>query len=56
MNFQPPSGAWEASLFGSNVTDERYFSYCDIGRAGVYDYTYGTPDRWGLEFQMNFGG
>ena len=55
-NFQPPSGTWEASLFGSNVTDERFFSFCNIGRAGVYDYTYGTPDRWGLEFQMNFGG
>ena len=56
VNFQPPSSAWEASLFGSNVTDERYFSFCNVGRAGVYDYTYGAPDRWGLEFQMNFGG
>ncbi len=56
VSFQPSSDAWEASLFGSNVTDERYFSFCAIGRAGVYDYTYGAPDRWGLEFQMNFGG
>ena len=52
-NYQPPGGAWQASLFGSNVTDQRYFSFCNNGRAGVYDYTYGTPDRWGLEFQMN---
>lgn len=54
-NYQPPGGAWQASLFGSNVTDQRYFSFCNNGRAGVYDYTYGPPDRWGLEFRMNFG-
>ena len=54
-NYQPPGGAWQASLFGSNVTDQRYFSFCNNGRAGVYDYTYGSPDRWGLEFRMNFG-
>ena len=54
--YQPPSEAWQVSLFGQNVADKRYLSFCDNGRGGVYDYTYGSPDRWGLEFQMTFGG
>ena len=56
VNYLPPDGAWQASLFGSNITDKRYWSFCNNGRGGVYDYTYGAPDRWGLEFRMNFDG
>ncbi len=56
VTYLPPDGAWQAALFGSNITDERYWSFCNSGRGGVYDYTYGAPDRWGLEFKMNFGG
>ena len=54
--YQPEDAAWQASLFGSNITDERYFNYCDESRAGVYDYHYGRPDTWGAEFVMRFGG
>ena len=55
VTYLPPGGAWQASLFGSNITDKRYWSFCNNARGGTYDYTYGAPDRWGLEFRMNFG-
>ncbi len=53
--YEPPTGNWQASLFGWNVTDERYFNFCDGSRTGVYDYHYGRPSTWGLEFVARFG-
>ena len=53
--YAPAAGNWEASLFGSNISDERYFEECDYARTGVYDYRYGAPDAWGLEFIARWG-
>jgi len=55
VSFQPASAKWEASLFGSNITDERYYEECNSFRTGIYDYRYGNPDSWGLEFVARFG-
>ena len=55
VRFQPASAKWEASLFGSNITDERYYEECNSSRTGIYDYRYGNPDSWGLEFVARFG-
>ena len=54
MSFQPASAKWEASLFGSNITDERYYEECNSSRTGIYDYRYGNPDSRGLEFVARF--
>jgi len=53
--YQPADGAWQASLFGSNIGDERYYDYCDAARAGAFDYRYGQPDTWGMEFVYRWG-
>jgi iron complex outermembrane receptor protein len=55
ITYVPAVGSWEASLFGYNITDERYYDECDTGRAGVFDYRYGAPDQWGLEFIARWG-
>lgn len=55
LTYQPASAAWEASLYGTNITDERYFEECEWARTGVYDYRYGAPDAWGLEFVARWG-
>ena len=55
LTYQPASNAWEASLFGQNIADERYFTFCDTSRTGIYDYRYAAPDQWGLEFVARFG-
>ena len=56
VTYEPADAQWQASLFGSNITDERYFNFCDSARAGVYDYHYGRPDTWGAEFVYRWGG
>ena len=55
VTYTPAAGNWEASLFGNNITDERYLLVCEASRSGVFDYTYGRPDHWGLEFVARFG-
>lgn len=47
---------WEASLFGSNITDERYLADCKVeDPSGTYVVRYDPPSRWGLEFVARFG-
>jgi len=55
LTFQPAAGNWEASLYGNNITDERYYEECDYARTGMYDYRYGAPNAWGLEFVARWG-
>jgi iron complex outermembrane receptor protein len=48
---------WEVSLFGKNVTDERYLvsgsaNGLSQGRATAQ---VGRPDEWGLSFAYRFG-
>ncbi len=55
MTYQSGAGNWQASLFGNNIADERYFEWCGNGRAGTYYRRFGEPDNWGLEFRYNWG-
>jgi iron complex outermembrane receptor protein len=56
LTYVPAAGSWEASLFGQNITDERYLDRCNDGRrSGAYDYRYGRPQTWGAEFVYRFG-
>jgi iron complex outermembrane receptor protein len=55
LTYEPASADWQASLFGSNINDERYFEICGAARTGVFDYRYGPPSRWGLEFVYRWG-
>jgi iron complex outermembrane receptor protein len=55
MTYAPPSQAWQAALYGSNITDELYLDFCNTARTGAYDYRYGDPSRWGIEFTYNWG-
>ena len=55
LTYEPAGGDWQASLFGSNINDERYFEICGEARSGVFDYRYGPPSRWGLEFNYRWG-
>ena len=52
----PAARNWEASLYGSNVTDERYLADCKVeDPSGTYVVRYNPPARWGLEFVARFG-
>jgi len=55
VTYVPEAGNWQASLFGSNIADERYFDWCGYGRGGSYYSRFGRPSHWGLEFMYNWG-
>ncbi len=55
VTYVPDAGNWQASLFGSNITDKRYFEWCGNGRSGTFYSRFGRPDTWGLEFNYNWG-
>jgi len=53
--YVPASGNWQASLYGQNITDERYMEWCAEGRSGTFYSRYGRPSTWGLEFNYRWG-
>ena len=55
VTYLPASANWQASLFGSNINDEVYYEICGSARAGAFDYRYGNPQVFGLEFQYFWG-
>ena len=53
--YMPADGNWTASVYGQNITDERYNEWCGVGnRSGVYFYRYGRPATWGAEFNVRW--
>ena len=52
--YRPAIGTWQASLFGSNITDERYLEWCGNGRSGSYYSRFGQPTTWGIEFSYDW--
>ena len=56
LTYVPAEENWQASLFGQNIGDETYLEVCGGARSGAFDYRYGEPDYWGLEFTYNWGG
>jgi len=55
VSYVPEGGNWQAALFGTNIGDERYLERCANSRSGMYEYRFGRPDTWGLEFQYFWG-
>jgi len=55
VTYVPEAGNWQASLFGSNITDKRYYEWCGNGRSGAFYSRFGRPDTWGLEFKYDWG-
>ena len=55
VSYTPASANWQASLFGANLGDERYFEICGKARHGAFDYRYGNPKTIGAEFQYYWG-
>ena len=56
MTYEPADAAWQASVFGQNITDTRYYERCNRQRrSGVHDYRYGRPQTLGAEFMYRFG-
>ncbi len=56
IDFESSDGKWGASVFGTNLTDERYITG-GIDRASVLGFAqvlYGRPREWGLSFRYNF--
>ena len=57
VTYTPAAANWDVSLFGNNITDERYLTFCEHGNgAGVGIHAYGRPDWWGAEFAYRWGG
>jgi iron complex outermembrane receptor protein len=54
VTYKPGKGDWQASIFGGNITDERYIEFCENDR-NVWLWRLGRPAFWGLEFSAHFG-
>ena len=45
------TGGFRASLYGTNLTKEKYFPACRCGESGGDNGTYGEPRRYGVELE-----
>jgi outer membrane receptor protein involved in Fe transport len=55
LTYEPAGGAWQAALFGYNITDEEILLGCGGTRTGTYRWYHQAPAQWGAEFTMRFG-
>ena len=56
IDLESSDGKWAASVFGTNLTDERYIT-AGIDRVSVLGFAqvhYGRPREWGVSFKYNF--
>ena len=50
-----PTGAWEASLFGTNLDDERYITSGDSNFGlGFHEANYNRPREFGVTVALRF--
>jgi len=57
VTYVPAAGNWDLSVFGDNIADERYLTFCEGGNGfGGKITAYGRPDWWGAEFTYRWGG
>jgi iron complex outermembrane receptor protein len=56
MRFQSSNERWELTVFGTNLTDERYMTngLQAYGSFGTADATFGPPEEWGLTLKVQF--
>jgi iron complex outermembrane receptor protein len=55
LTYEPANANWQASLYGSNITDEEILFRCQENRSGMIGRWYQAPSQWGVEFHMRFG-
>jgi iron complex outermembrane receptor protein len=57
LTYFSPDEKWEISVFGRNVTDERYIvsGYANALTYGTASATIGRPAEWGVSFAYHFG-
>jgi iron complex outermembrane receptor protein len=58
LTYVSTAGSWELSLFGKNLTDERYIvsGFANGLTQGRATANLGRPREWGLSFKYLFGG
>ncbi|WP_425409907.1 TonB-dependent receptor [Hyphococcus sp.] len=56
LSLAPVDGPWEVSVFGTNLTDERYISngLSQFDTLGTTDVTFGRPREWGVMAKWSF--
>ena len=54
LSYDDPSENWQASIYGYNITDKRYFEWCGNSRSGTFARRWGAPAEWGVEFNYTF--
>ena len=57
MTYISHDESWEISIFGKNVTDERYINagFANILLGGWANAQVGRPAEWGISFAYHFG-
>jgi iron complex outermembrane receptor protein len=57
MIYRSADDTWEVSVFGKNITDERYIvsGYANALTYGTAFATLGRPAEWGVSFAYHFG-
>jgi iron complex outermembrane receptor protein len=56
LTFENANANWSVSVFGTNLTDERYFLACgtNTGSLGFSDLQYARPREWGASLTYRF--
>lgn len=55
VSYLSSDGHWEASLWGRNLTDQRYISYvADLGDFGFNRVKYSEPRTFGVSFRLKY--
>jgi iron complex outermembrane recepter protein len=61
ITYTTPNQLWEASVYGTNLTDNRFATYITVGRnaAGAADLSVpvtvlGSPRQYGIQLRRNF--
>jgi iron complex outermembrane receptor protein len=55
LTYEAPAGKYQASLFGTNITDERIIDACGLNNNTWGTLRYEPPVRWGVEFVGRWG-
>ncbi|HET6629981.1 MAG TPA: TonB-dependent receptor [Woeseiaceae bacterium] len=56
ITYTAPGETWELSVFGTNLTDERYITsgVADVPSFGLVEATWARPREWGATVKYNF--
>lgn len=54
LMLMPTSGRWSVSLYGRNLTDERFFTSTNVSRFGPFYGIYNPPRTYGIRLRTDF--